>query len=213
MALITPRLSNKLRLSTLVMLLFVLLGSLLAYLKMRQVSRLSESVAEARIPALTAVRDLRVFELAELSALQSYVLFGADPAMARRYGAEFQDYRAKAQASLEAIANLRPTYDSIVGAEKGDLLLSQYRTLEDTQRTVAELAVGHGGDGTGKAFDLLQGPAATANAAFLNNVSNIVEKLLKTTSQDLNSIVTIKRLEAIHLWLFVFLGGLLGAAL
>src|ERR1700758_1175741 len=180
MALITPRLSNKLRLSTLVMLLFVLLGSLLAYLKMRQVSRLSESVAEARIPALTAVRDLRVFELAELSALQSYVLFGADPAMARRYGAEFQDYRAKAQGALDSIAHLRSTYDSIVGAEKMDLLLSQYRTLDDAQRTVAELAVGHGSEGTGKAFELLQGPVATDNAAFLNTVTEIVNKLVKT---------------------------------
>ena len=69
------RLSNKLRLSTLVLLVFVLLGSLLAYLKMRQVSRLSEAVAIVRIPALTAVRDLHVAELGELSALQSYVLF------------------------------------------------------------------------------------------------------------------------------------------
>jgi methyl-accepting chemotaxis protein len=70
MALINTRLSNKLRLSTLVMFFFVLLGSFVAYLKMRQVSRLSESVAEARIPALSAVRDLRVYELAELAALQ-----------------------------------------------------------------------------------------------------------------------------------------------
>ncbi|MBV8113249.1 MAG: methyl-accepting chemotaxis protein [Silvibacterium sp.] len=213
MALINSRLSNKLRLSTLVMLVFILLGSLLAYLKMRQVSRLSESIAEARIPALTAVRDLHASELAELSALQSYVLFGADPAMARRYGAEFQDYRAKAQTSVESIAHLRSTYDSIVGAEKMDLLLSQYRALDDTQRTVAELAVGHGSEGTGKAFDLLQGPVATDNAAFLNTVTEIVNKLVKTTSDDLNSVLAINRLEAIHLWAFIFLGGLFGAAM
>ena len=42
---IRSRLSNKLRLSTLVLLIFVLLGSLVAYMKMRQVSRLSEEVA------------------------------------------------------------------------------------------------------------------------------------------------------------------------
>lgn len=114
---------------------------------MRQVSRLSESVAEARIPALSAIRDLRVYELGELSALQSYVLFGSDPAMARRYGAELQDYRAKAQTSLESIAHLRSTYDSIVDAEKIDVLLNQYRTLDETQRTVTELAVDHGSDG------------------------------------------------------------------
>ena len=213
MALINSRLSNKLRLSTAVTLFFVLLGSFVAYLKMRQVSRLSESVAEARIPALSAVRDLRVFELAELSALQSYVLFGSDPAMARRYGAEFQDYRAKAQTSLESIAHLRSTYDSIVGSEMVDVLLSQYRTLDDTQRTVAELAVGHGSEATGKAFDLLQGPVATANAAFLNSVTETVDKLVLATNQDLNSVVAINRLEAIHLWLFIFLGGLCGAAL
>ncbi|MBV8675133.1 MAG: methyl-accepting chemotaxis protein [Acidobacteriaceae bacterium] len=213
MALINSRLSNKLRLSTAVTLFFVLLGSFVAYLKMRQVSRLSESVAEARIPALSAVRDLRVFELAELSALQSYVLFGSDPAMARRYGAEFQDYRAKAQTSLESIAHLRSTYDNIVGSEMVDVLLSQYRTLDDTQRTVAELAVGHGSEATGKAFDLLQGPVATANAAFLNSVTETVDKLVLATNQDLNSVVAINRLEAIHLWLFIFLGGLCGAAL
>ncbi|HTY82586.1 MAG TPA: methyl-accepting chemotaxis protein [Silvibacterium sp.] len=213
MALMKSRLSNKLRLSTFVMLAFVLLGSLVAYLKMRQVSLLSESVAEARIPALSAVRDLRIFELAELSSLQSYVLFGADPAMARRYSAEFEDYRAKAQSALDTIAHLRTTYDSIVGAEQLDLLLNQYRDLDDTQRTVAELAVGHGSDGTGRAFDLLQGQVATANAAFLNNVTEIVDKLVQTTNHDLNSVVTINRLEAIHLWLFIFLGGLLGAAM
>ncbi|MBV8629625.1 MAG: HAMP domain-containing protein [Silvibacterium sp.] len=213
MALINSRLSNKLRLSTIVMLFFVLLGSFLAYLKMRQVSRLSESVAEARIPALSAVRDLRIDELGELSALQSYVLFGADAAMAQRYASEFQSYRTKAQSCLEAIAHLRSTYDSIVGAEKIDLLLSQYRSLDEMQRTAADMALGHGSEGTGKAFDLLQGPVATANAAFLENVTAIVDKVVRAANQDLNSVVAINRLEAIHLWLFIFLGGLLGAAM
>lgn len=213
MALINSRLSNKLRLSTLVMLFLVLLGSFLAYLKMRQVSRLSEAVAEARIPALSALRDLRVYELAQLTALQSYVLFGADPAMARRYGAQFQEYRAKAQTSLDAIAHLRSTYDSLAGSEKLDLLLGQYHTLDETERSVAELAVGHGSDGTGKAFDLLQGPVATANAAFLDNVTQIVDKVVKAANQDLGSVVAINRMSAIHLWLFIFLGGLLGAAM
>ena len=213
MALINTRLSNKLRLSTLVLLVFVLLGSLVAYLKMRQVSHLSEAVAAARIPALSAVRDLHVAELGELSALQSYVLFGADPAMAQRYGAQVQDYRAKAQTALENIARLRSTYDSLVSAEKMDILLNHYRTLNETERTVQELAVGHGNDGTGKAFDLLQGPAARENTDFLNSVTEVVDKLVKATSQDLNSVVAINRLEAIHLWLFIFLGGLFGAGM
>ena len=207
------RLSNKLRLSTLVLLVFVLLGSLVAYLKMRQVSRLSEAVATARIPALSAVRDLHVAELGELSALQSYVLFGADPAMARRYGTELHGFHLKALAALGDIERLRRTYDSLVGAERVEKLLDHYRMFEEIEGQVQDLAVGHGSDGTGKAFDLLQAPAAKANADFLNSVTDLVEKLVTATSQDLNSVVEINRREAIHLWLFIFLGGLFGVGM
>jgi methyl-accepting chemotaxis protein len=213
MALINSRLSNKLRLSTFVLLAFVLLGSLVAYVKMRQVSRLSEEVAATRIPALSAVRDLHVAELGELSALQSYVLFGADPAMARRYEAEVREYRAKAQTSLGNIARLRSTFDSLVSAKQMDALLDEYRVFDAIEKQVQELAVGHGSDGTGKAFDLLQGPAAKANADFLKSVTEVVDSLVTATSQDLNSVVEINRLEAIHLWLFIFLGGLFGVGM
>jgi hypothetical protein len=58
MALISSKLSLKLRLSTAVLLAFVLLGSLAAYLKMRQASRLSDEVAATELPALTALKDL-----------------------------------------------------------------------------------------------------------------------------------------------------------
>ena len=210
---LNSRLSNKLRLSTLVLLVFILLGSLLAYLRMRQVSRLSEAVAEARIPALSAVRDLHVAELGELSALQSYVLFGADPSMARRYGAEVQEYRSKAQAALGDIARLRSIYDALVGVGTVENLLHHHRAFEETEGQVQELAVGHGSDGTGKAFDLLQGPAAKANAEFLSSVTEVVGKLVAATSLDLNSVVEINRHEAMHLWLFIFLGGLFGVGM
>jgi methyl-accepting chemotaxis protein len=213
MALIHSRLSNKLRLSTFVLLAFVLLGSLVAYMKMRQVSRLSEEVATTRIPALSAVRDLHLAELGESSALQSYVLFGSDPAMARRYSAEIESYRAKAQAMLENISRLRPTYTSLVGTEKMDMLLDRYRQFDAIERQVQELAVGEGSDGTSKAFDLLQGPAAKANADFLQSVTDVVDLLVAATNQDLNHVVEINRLEAIHLWLFIFLGGLFGAGM
>ncbi|HTT05752.1 MAG TPA: HAMP domain-containing protein, partial [Steroidobacteraceae bacterium] len=213
MAMLKSRLSNKLRLSTLVLLVFVLLGSLLAYLKMRQVSRLSEAVATARIPALSAVRDLHVAELGELSALQSYVLFGADPAMARRYGAELHGYHIRALVALGDIERSRATYDSLVGAETMETLLNHYRAFGKAATQVQELAVGHGSDGTGKAFDLLQGPTAQANADFLNSVTEVVGKLVAATSQDLTSVVEINRREAMHLWLFIFLGGLFGVGM
>jgi methyl-accepting chemotaxis protein len=119
----------------------------------------------------------------------------------------------KAQAALESIAQLRPTYDSLVGAEKIDALENQYRAFDEIEKQVQALAVGQGSDGTGKAFDLLQGPAARANADFLKSVTEVVDMLVTATNRDLKQVVEINRLEAIHLWLFIFLGALLGAGM
>jgi methyl-accepting chemotaxis protein len=213
MAMIDARLANKLRLSTFVLLAFVLLGSLAAYLKMRQVSSLSEQVAVERIPALNAVRDLRVSELGASTSLKSYVLFGSDPSMAQRYSAEIQGYRNTAQQVLDTIAHLRPTYDGIVGAEKMSTLLDQYRQIEQSEKQVQTLAIGQGSDGTSKAFDLLQGQVATQSADFMADVTSIVDTLGEATSRDLKHVVAINRLEALYLWLAIAMGGLLGAGL
>jgi methyl-accepting chemotaxis protein len=213
MAMIDSRLANKLRLSTFVLLAAVLLGSLAAYLEMRQVSSVSEQLAAERIPALNAVRDLRVSELGASSSLKSYVLFGADPAMAERYSAEIESYRDAARQVLESIAQLRPAYDSVVGAAKMDSLLDQYRQIEENERQVQTLAVGQGSDGTSKAFDLLQGQVAKQSADFMAQVTAIVNALGDATHSDLSHVVAINRMEALYLWLAILVGGLLGAAL
>jgi len=213
MAMMNSRLSNKLRLSTLVLLTFVLLSSLVSYMKMRQVSLLWEAVAGTRIPALSAVRGLHGAELGESSALQSYVLFGSDAAMAQRYSSEIQAYRTNSLSILQRIAQLRSTYDSLVGAEKIDTL-STNTAGDEIDKQLQNLAVGRGvSDNTSRAFDLLQGPAAKANADFLKSVTEVVDTLVDATNNDLKHVVEINRLEAIHLWLFIFLGGLLGVCM
>lgn len=213
MAIFDARLANRLRLSTFVLLAFVLLGSLAAYFKMRQVSNLSSEMAAQRIPALSAVRDLRVSELGASTSLKSYVLFGSDPAMAERYSTEITAYRNTAERMLQSIAHLRPTYDTIVGEQKMSSLLDQYQQLEQSQKQVQSLAVGQGNDATGKAFDLLQGQVAKQSADFMAGVNSVVDALSQATSRDLNHVVEINRMEAFYLWLAILLGGLLGAGL
>ena len=213
MVMIDARLANKLRLSTLVLLAFVLLGSLAAYLKMRQVSDVSDQVAAQRIPALNAVRDLRVSELGASTSLKSYVLFGADQAMAQQYSAEIEAYRTSAQQVLQNIAKLRSAYDSIVGEEKMTSLLEEYNQIEQSEKQVQTLAIGQGSDGTSKAFDLLQGQVAMQSADFMAQVTAIVDALGTATNRDLNHVVQINRMEAFYLWLAIALGGLVGAGL
>jgi methyl-accepting chemotaxis protein len=147
------------------------------------------------------------------TSLKSYVLFGSDPAMAQRYSAEIETYRSTAQQVLESIARLRPTYDSIIGAEKMTSLLDQYQQLEQSEKQVQMLAIGQGNDGTSKAFDLLQGQVAKQSTDFMADVTDVVDALGQATNRDLNHVVAINRMEALFLWLAIAVGGLLGAGL
>ncbi|MFZ0661319.1 MAG: methyl-accepting chemotaxis protein [Acidobacteriaceae bacterium] len=213
MSMLDARLANKLRLSTLVLLAFVLLGSFIAYWKMRQVSSLSAEVAVARIPALSAVRELRASELGASTSLKSYVLFGSDPAMAQRYSEEIAGYRETAQQTLQKIAALRPTYDSIVGTQAMTSLLNQYSQIEANENQVQTLVIGQGNAATSKAFDLLQGPVAKQSTDFMAGVTSVVDALGQATNKNLNQVVAIDRMEAIYLWLAILLGGFLGAGM
>ncbi|WP_446743466.1 methyl-accepting chemotaxis protein [Silvibacterium acidisoli] len=213
MSLMDSRLSYKLRLSTIILLGSVLLGSLAAYLKMRQVSGLSDEIASRGLPALSQIRELRSSEMGATAALESYVLFGADSSMAQRYAAEIAGYRAQTHATLDKIATLRQTYVRTIGAERLDALVSQYNKLETVQNEVQRLAVGQGSDGTSKAFDLLQGPAAHANADLVKQVNEVAASLTTTTDDELKQVLAINRNEAIVLWTAIILGGLIGATL
>ncbi|TCK75400.1 methyl-accepting chemotaxis protein [Acidipila rosea] len=207
------KLSNKLRLSTGVLVVAVLLGSLAAYVKMRQVSQLSESVAAARVPALTAVRDLRVAALASSSALKSYMLFGVDPTMASRYKQEFAASEAAGAEAIQHIESLRSQLDTLTGNAKIDLLLSEYRAFQQGQDRVEQMAVGQGSDATSKAFDLLQGEVADHDAAFEKTVSEIVQMQVAATDHDLRELVRVNHLQAVYMWLAIFFGGLVGSVI
>src|ERR1700743_1291129 len=113
------RLTNKLRLSTGVLVLSILLGSSAAYLKMRQASQLSETVASEQIPALTAVRDLRSMLLDSSNALKAYMLFGVDPNMATRYKSTLEKSKAEGQQTLALLQAKRGTLDAVAGPVAG----------------------------------------------------------------------------------------------
>ena len=213
MAFTHSRLSNKLRLSTGVLVVAVLLGSLAAYVKMRQVSQLSESVASVRVPALSAVRDLRVAALGSSSALKSYMLFGVDPAMAVHYRAQLQQSQAEGHNAIDRIQAMRQPLDALVGSAKVDQLLNEYQAFEQGNNKVEQMAIGQGGDATSKAFDLLQGEVAGHDAHFEKMVADIIALQVEGTSNDLRSLVRINHLQALYMWLAILIGGLLGSTL
>ena len=207
------RLTNKLRLSTGVLVLSILLGSCAAYLKMRQASQLSESVATDQIPALSAVRDLRVALLDSSNALKAYMLFGIDPNMATRYRTMFEQSKAAANEAIAKIQAKRQIIDGMAGHDQVDAMLSEYRAFSEGEDRVATMAIGQGSDATSKAYDLLQGDVADHENACRKAATAVVGSVTDAASSSLHETVHAMRLQAIYLWLAIVFGGVVGSVL
>jgi methyl-accepting chemotaxis protein len=207
------RLTNKLRLSTGVLVLSILLGSSAAYLKMRQASQLSESVASEQIPALTAVRDLRSTLEVSSNALKAYMLFGVDPNMAARYHSMLEKSKADSEKAFQQVQLQRNVLDATAGHAQVDAVINEYQAFVQGRDRVEGMAIGQGSDATSKAYDLLQGEVADHEAAFSKAVTATIDATMQMADKNLNKTVSVIRLEAIYLWLSVIFGGILGSLL
>jgi len=207
------RLTNKLRLSTGVLVLSILLGSSAAYFKMRQASQLSESVASDQIPALSAVRDLRVDLLDSSNALKAYMLFGVDQSMASRYREMLEKSKAAADQAISLIQAKRQVIDNMAGAAQVDAMLSEYHAFAAGQERVEAMAIGQGSDATSKAYDLLQGEVADHENACRKAAAAVVGAVTQGANSSLYATVQSMHMQAIYLWLAIIFGGVIGSVL
>lgn len=207
------RLTNKLRLSTGVLVLSILLGSFAAYFKMRQASQLSESVATDQMPALSAVRDLRVALLDSSNALKAYMLFGVDPNMAARYHDMLEKSRADSNRAISQIEAKRQVINGMAGEAQVEAMLNEYRAFEQGQQRVEAMAIGQGSDATSKAYDLLQGQVADHEAACRKAAAAVVDAVMQAANSSLRETVHSMHLQAMYLWLAIVFGGVVGSVL
>jgi methyl-accepting chemotaxis protein len=204
------RLAQKLRLASAVMLVLVLLGSLAAYLKMRQASQISEDVASRQMPSLMLMRDLRVYAVESSTALKSYLLFGIDPAMASRYRGQFERALSQGDSALKQIEAQRGSFAGLVDLAKLDAILSEYRAFEDQERQVEQMAVGQGNEATGKAFDMLQVGVAQHYDRLSAILNEGLQEEIEASNNSLAQTVQLARAQAISMWVAILVGGLLG---
>jgi methyl-accepting chemotaxis protein len=207
------RLAHKLRLATTVLLVLVLLGSLAAYLKMRQASRISEDVASRQMPSLMMMRDLRLHAVESSTALKSYLLFGIDPAMATRYRGQFESAQAEGDKLVRQIDAQKGAFAGLVDASRLDAILNEYRTFANEEQQVEQMAVGQGSEATGKAFDLLQGSVSQHYDRLSTLLSESLQQQLNVSDASLAETVHLSRVQAIYMWAATLLGGLLGLVL
>ncbi len=204
---------QKLRLVGGMLLAFTLLGSLLASLEMRRASEVSANVSLRYIPAVEALRNLRLGAVDSASALKSYLLFGADPAGAARYRAQLEKSRKLSRAAIAEIGRLRGTLDDSVGTASMTSAIDAWRALDAAEDQVLTATSAGDNNATAHAYDLLQGDVGALFDNLDAQLSQSIGEETRLRDQSLSEEMRLSRMEALFMWMGIVVGGLLGCSL
>ncbi len=204
---------QKLRLVGAMVLAGTLLGSLLATLEMRRANQLCTGVTERSIPAVEALRDLRLGAMGANSALQSWLLFGSDPGASARYRAQFEQSEEIGQTALAEIALEGETRNSPDGTEGVTRVSEEWQALDRAERQVLATGRQHG-NGTGaRARDLVEGEVADRYERLNARLGRSIGEETRLRDRSLAEELRVSRLQALFMWTGIVLGALLGGTL
>lgn len=204
------KLQTKLSISTAVLIGSMLLGSLVAFLMMQKVSRLSTSVAEQRVPLLSGIRDLRAEVLRSTSSLKSYLLFGIDPSLAGRYREERTKDWARVEEASKRLEELNSKFD--LGADKAriEALVKETHTLGELESKVEQMAIGQGSDAAGQAYDLLRVDVADHESKLNTLLNQTIDSQASETTNATHEMASATGMVSIVLWVATILGAVVG---
>jgi methyl-accepting chemotaxis protein len=204
------KLIAKLLSATAIVIVAVTLGSVFSYLKIRETERISSDVVKARIPLLDSIRNIRQNSYHSTSALKSYLLYGSDEQAAARFkGERAACWKAidKAQARIH---DLESRYD--YGDEKPMVqdALTKVAELRKLQQEAERLAVGQGGEATGKSYEMVNGSVAESERQTVASITAAVARIQNEFNLQMQTIDRACNEEALVLWISTILGGLIG---
>ena len=204
------KLIAKLLTATAMVIVAVTLGSIFSYTKILQARRISADVVNARIPLLDAIRNIRQNSYRSTSSLKSYLLFGSDPEAAARYKKERAGCWAEIDKAQARIQELEARYD--YGDERPlvDEALLQIAAFRKLQDQVSDLAVGQGGEATGKAYDLVGGELAASEQRSIAAITAAVHTIQDEFTSEMQRMDRESSQEAMVLWISTLAGTLIG---
>lgn len=204
------KLESKLGLSTGVLIIAMLLSAFTAYVRIEEADHLSDVINTNRIPLIMGSRDIGSHLTSTISGLQSYILFGLDPASS----VAFRQSR-KEQFDLAEAALVKLHQDSMhfeLGADAPRLAsiesgLAALKPLEEKVETLNETRTSQG---TAQAYDTLQNQILPLQRSVLATITDLAQSQMIQTDAELVRLRSANRATLYTLWLATILGALIG---
>jgi methyl-accepting chemotaxis protein len=205
------KLEYKLTLSTCALILAGILSAYSANVRIQEASRLSVSVTNQRIPVFNSTGELRIQILSTVHALESYMLFGIDPASAAAQRQSRQEHFALAEAAMAELEQYNKIYDLGPGAARISQLRSDLSALKPLEEKVEQLNESKTSDGTAQAYVLLQKRILPLEDNMFSNVTALSQAQMSATNRELDLLRQANHATLVTLWISTLLGAIVGA--
>src|SRR3979490_1207176 len=150
------KLESKLGLTTGVLICAMLLSAFTATMRIHDASRLATTANTPHIPLHASTRDFRIQVLYSIHALESYMLFGIDPASAASYRRARQQNLAEADAAMTKLREYASRFTLGYDAPRINQLDSGLTSLKSLEDKVEQLNESKAPQGIAQAYDTFQ---------------------------------------------------------
>ena len=207
------KLESKLGLSTGILVIAMLLSAYTATMRIQEANHLASTATTQHIPINQTTRDLRIQILYSIHALESYMLFGIDPAASASFRHTRQQNLAQADASMARLKEYASLYSLGYDATRINDLDTAFSNLKTLEDKVEQLNESKTAQGTAQAYDTFQNQILPLEKSFFALASDLSQSQMSQTDDEIVQLRHANTATLYTLWLATILGALIGGSI
>jgi len=204
------KLESKLGLSTGVLIIAMLLSAFTAHVRIEEADHLSDVINANRIPLIMGSRDIGSHLTSTISGLQSYILFGLDPASSAAFRQSRKEQFDMAEAALTKLHQDSMHFELGADAPRLASIESGLAALKPLEEKVETLNESKTSQGTAQAYDTLQNQILPLQRSVSATITDLAQSQMIQTDAELVRLRSANRATLYTLWLATILGALIG---
>jgi methyl-accepting chemotaxis protein len=206
------KLESKLGFATGALILAMLLSAFTATMRIQQANRLATSATSQHIPINSTTRDLRMQMLYSIHALESYMLFGIDPATAASYRRARQEYLSQSDQSVARLREYAQKSDLGYDATRIRQIDTDMASLKSLEEKVEQLNESKTTQGTAQAYDTFQNQILPLERTLFSMTGDLGESQMNQANMEIEQLQRANTATLWTLWIATILGALVGGA-
>jgi methyl-accepting chemotaxis protein len=207
------KLESKLGLSTGFLIIAMLLSAYTAHVRIEEANHLSDVVTTSRLPIIMGSRDVDSHLTRTISSLESYMLFGLDPASSAAFRQARQQQFAMAEAAVAKLSQDSTHFDLGADSSRLAMLESGLAKLKPLEEKVEALNETKTSQGTAQAYDTLQNQILPLERALFTAVTDLAQSQMSQTNEELVQLRRANRSTLLTLWLATIFGAIVGGVI